>query len=79
MSEELDTTEKIDACSIALCEWFKSQDLEVCDAVMLMQWTQARLILENSEGPLDTARKIELAQHTLIKFLLMIKAIGRNR
>lgn len=78
MSEALDTPDKLDACAFALINWFRSQDLEPADAMLCLQWFQARMVIENSHTTEDIVRKVELSQNTILKFIMVMKIAGRH-
>lgn len=62
----------LDDASIALCAWFKSQQIIPSDGVILVEFFIARMIVANTRGPEDTEAKLNLLISTIREFIKYI-------
>lgn len=65
--------QEFEDASIALTAWCQSQDITPFDCVMLLEYTMARMIVENMTSPEDMEAKLKLCDDTIRSFIQFIK------
>lgn len=68
------TMQELDDASIALTAWCKSQSIHPADGVLLMEYTIARMIVENRKSAKDEETKIDLCSKIIQTFVTYVKA-----
>lgn len=69
----LDEIKELDDAAIAIVAWLKSQDIRPGDGVILMEYTIARMIVQNMKGPKDLEEKLALVNDSLRKFIHIVR------
>lgn len=64
---------EVSQASEALKAWFKSQNIPPPDAMMVMEWFMASMILANEKGPLDIEEKYSIIGDTIRSFVEFIQ------
>jgi hypothetical protein len=67
--------EDINQAGLALIEWFKSQDIDPPNGMMMIAFIVARMIIENSESLDDQEDKLAFQDQTTREFITMIRSL----
>jgi hypothetical protein len=69
------TFEELDAATVALFRWFKSQDLMPADAVMVLNFAIARIVAEMVQSQADQNTQLDLMREGIQVFVDLMKAM----
>jgi hypothetical protein len=72
----VETAKDMAAATNALMQWFKSQEMQVSDAMITMEYLIATLIVDNSKDSADMEAKINLTIFALHEFIAFIGVNG---
>jgi hypothetical protein len=63
------TSNDLDDAAMALRNWFRSQDIDPYEALMIMEYFIARMILQNGKGAADIEKKINLIDTSIRRII----------
>ena len=68
----------LEDASMAMQEWFKSQDLSPADAMVVIAYFSARMIINNMSSDQDMEEKIQVGVYSIRECINILKDVKGN-